>query len=173
MKRSAVIITVLCSFIALLVLQCSRKPPGQQDLSCYLPAPDTLKGWKPVDPPQKFAGKDLYAYMNGGAGLYLSHGFKQLLAQKYTNQNNKTITLELFEMESPSAASEMYGLKTSDDGIPSEIGDEALLEDYYLNVRKKNFLVTLTGTDSEKETIDGLIAIAKMVDERCESASSR
>ncbi len=166
MKRSAVITTVLCSFIALLVIQCSRKPPGQRDLSCYLPAPDILKGWKAVDPPQKFAGKDLYVYMNGGAGIYLSHGFKQLIAHKYINQNNKTITLEIFEMESPSGASEMYALKTGNDGIQAEIGDEALLEDYYLNIRKDNFLVTLTGIDSEKETIDGLITIAKMVDGR-------
>ncbi len=166
MKRSAVITTVLCSFIALIVIQCSRKPPGQRDLSCYLPAPDTLKGWKPVDPPQKFAGKDLYVYMNGGAEIYLSHGFKQLIAHKYINKNNKTITLEIFEMESPSGASAMYSLKTGNDGLQSEIGDEALLEDYYLNVRKDNFLVTLTGVDSEKETINGLITIAKMVDER-------
>ncbi len=69
-------------------------------------------------------------------------------------------------MESPSGASEMYALKTGNDGIHSEIGDEALLEDYYLNVRKDNFLVTLTGVDSDKETIDGLITIAKMVDGR-------
>jgi hypothetical protein len=166
MKRSAVITSVLCCFVALIVIQCSKKPPGQRDLSCYLPASDILKGWKSVDPPQKFAGKDLYVYMNGGAGIYLSHGFKQLIVHKYINQHNKTITLELFEMESPSSASEMYGLKTGKDGIESEIGDEALLEDYYLNILKDNYLITLTGIDSEKETIDGLITIAKMVDER-------
>ena len=166
MKRSLIITTVLCTFIALIVIQCSRRPPDQQDISFYLPAPDKLKGWKSVDTPQKFTGKALYVYMNGGAEIYLSRGFKQLITQKYINKRNKTITLEIFEMESTSNALEMYTSKIGNDGTPLPIGEEALLEDYYLNFRKENFLVTLTGFDSEKETIDGLITISKVVDER-------
>jgi hypothetical protein len=166
MKRSFIITTVICTFIALITIQCSRRPPDQQDISFYLPAPDKLKGWKSVDPPQKFTGKDLYLYMNGGAEIYLSSGFKQLIKQKYINKSNKTITLEIFEMESTSSALEMYASKIGNDGRPLAIGEEALLEDYYLNFRKENFLVTLTGFDSEKETIDGLTTTAKAVDER-------
>lgn len=157
---------MLCTFIALIVIQCSRRPPDQQDISFYLPSPDRLKGWISVDPSQKFTGKELYVYMNGGAEIYFSRGFKQLITQKYINKNNKTITLEIFEMESTSSALEMYTLKIGNDGTPLAIGEEVLLEDYYLNFQKENFLVTLTGLDSEKETIDGLIAIAKVVDER-------
>jgi hypothetical protein len=104
--------------------------------------------------------------MNGGAEIYLSRGFKQLIAQKYINKSNKAITLEIFEMESTSSALEMYTSKIGNDGTPLAIGKEALLEDYYLNFQKENFLVTLTGFDSEKETIDSLITIAKVVDER-------
>jgi len=166
MKRSLIITTVICTFIALVVIQCSRRSPGQQDISFYLPAPDRLKGWKSVDPPQKFKGKELYVYMNGGAEIYLSRGFKQLITQKYINKSNKAITLEIFEMESTSSALEMYTSKIGNDGTPLAIGEEASLEEYYLNFRKENFLVTLTGFDSKKETIDGLIAIAKVVDER-------
>jgi hypothetical protein len=166
MERNLIITTVLCTFIALIVIQCSKRPPDQQDISFYLPAPDRLKGWKSVDTPQKFTGKDLYIYMNGGAEIYLSRGFKQLITQKYINKSSKTITLEIFEMESTSSALEMYTSKIGNDGTPLAIGEEALLEDYYLNFRKENFLVTLTGFDSEKETIDGLITISKVVDER-------
>ena len=46
------------------------------------------------------------------------------------------------------------------------IGDEALLEEYYLNFREKQSLATLTGSDPEKETMDGLLSIAREVDER-------
>ena len=166
MKRSLIITTVLCTFIALVVIQCSRRTPCQQDISYYLPAPDRLQGWKSIDPPQNFTGKELYVYMNGGAEIYLSRGFKQLITQKYINKSNKAITLEIFEMESISSALEMYTSKIGNDGTPLAIGKEALLEDYYLNFQEENFLVTLTGFDSEKETIDGLITIAKVVDER-------
>ncbi len=63
----------------------------------------------------------------------------------------------------------MYASKIGNDGTPLAIGEEALLEDYYLNFREENFLITLTGFDSEKETIDGLITIAKAVDERIQN----
>ena len=104
--------------------------------------------------------------MNGGAGKYLSHGFKQLIAQNYRNKNEKIITLELFEMESPSGAQEIYDAKSGGSGRKVVIGDAALLKKYYLNFRKKHFLVTLTGADSDKETVDGLLTIARGVDQR-------
>ena len=164
--KSLFITTVLCALSALTFVHCSGEPPGQPDISLFLPAPEKLKGWEAVGPPQKFRGDDLFVYMNGGAGKYLSHGFKQLIAQEYRNKNKKTITIELFEMKNHSGAQEIYLAKTGKSGRRVATGDEALLEEYYLNFRKKNFLVTLTGTDSEKETIDGLLTIARGVDER-------
>lgn len=166
MKRSLIITAALFTSMAIIVIQCSRRPSGQSDISFYLPGPENLEEWKSIAHPQKFTGKDLYSHMNGGAEKYLSLGFKQLITQDYSNNNNKTITLEIFEMENTTGALEMYASKTDNDGIPLAIGNEALLEDYYLNFRKNNFLVTLTGFDSEQETINGLMTIAKIVDER-------
>ena len=157
---------MLCVLSALTFAHCSGEPPGQQEIAQFLPAPEKLKGWEAVGPPQKFSGDDLFVYMNGGAGKYLSHGFKQLIAQDYSNKNKKTITLELFEMKNPSGAQEMYLAKSGKSGKPLTIGDEALLQEYYLNFRKEHFLVTLTGTDPEKETVDGLLTIARGVDEQ-------
>ena len=165
MKR-LLITTVLCALSVLTFVHCSGEPPGQQDISLFLPAPEKLKGWEAVGPPQKFRGNDLFVYMNGGAGKYLSHGFKQLIAQEYRSRNKKTITLELFEMENQSGAQGIYAAKAGKNGRRVAIGDEALLEEYYLNFRKKHFLVTLTGADSEKETVDGLLTIARGVDEQ-------
>jgi len=164
--KSLFITTVLCALSALTFVHCSGEPPGQQDISLLLPAPEKLKGWEAVGPPQKFSGDDLFVYMNGGAGKYLSHGFKQLTAQEYRNKNKKNITLELFEMKNHSGAQEMYAAKSGKSGKRVAIGDEALLEEYYLNFRKKHFLVTLTGADAEKETVDGLLTIARGVDEQ-------
>jgi hypothetical protein len=164
MKR-LLIATVLCALSVLTLVNCSGEPPGQQDVALFLPAPEKLKGWEADGPPQKFRGDDLFVYMNGGAGKYLSQGFKQLIAQEYRSKNNKNITLELFEMGNQSGAQEMYAAKSGKNGRRVAIGDEALLAEYYLNFRKKYFLVTLTGSDSEKETVDGLLTIASGVDE--------
>ena len=164
--RSFLITTMLCILSALILLHCAGGTPGQRDITELLPAGDKLNGWKTVGPAQIFRGKDLFIYMNGSAEEYLSHGFKQLLFQKYSNENNKIITLELFEMENSTGALKMYGLKTGEGGRQVAMGNEGLLEEYYLNFRNDNFLVTLTGNDPEKETIDGLLTIARGVDER-------
>ncbi len=162
--RSSLITTMLCILSGLILFHCAGETPDQREITELLPAGDKLNGWKTVGPLHLYRGKDLFVYMNGGAEEYLSLGFKQLLSQKYSNENNKTITLELFEMENSTGALKMYGLKTGDGGRQVAMGNEGLLEEYYLNFRKDNFLVTLTGFDSEKETIDGLLAIGGGVD---------
>jgi hypothetical protein len=107
--------------------------------------------------------------MDGGAEIYISHGFRQLISQEYVNQNNKTINLEIFEMENASGAHGMYSFKIGKNGKKIALGGDALLEDYYLNFWKGKYLVTLTGFDSDRETIEGLIRIAEAVDGRIDS----
>ena len=157
---------MLCILSGLIFLHCAGGTPDQREITGLLPAEDKLNGWKTVGPAHIVRGKDLFVYMNGGAEEYLSQGFRQALAQKYSNENNKTITLELFEMKNSTGALNMYDLKTGDGGRQVAMGNESLLEEYYLNFRKDNFLVTLTGSDSAKETIEGLLTIARGVDER-------
>jgi hypothetical protein len=163
--RNFLMATILCALSVLFLFHCAGKTPDQREMRELLPAEENLSGWKTVGPAQIFKGKDLFVYMNGGAEEYLPHGFKQLLAQKYSTEKSKTITLELFEMENPAGAEKVFVSKKGKRGREMNIGDEALLEEYYLNFRKKQFLVTLTGSDPEKEIIDGLLTIARGVDE--------
>ena len=164
--RSVFATAVLYTLSALVLFHCAGGTPDQREITELLPAEDKLKGWKTVGPAKIFRGKDLFVYMNGGAEEYLPHGFKQLLAQKYSNENNKTITLELFEMENSAGAEKVFVSKTDEPGRRMNIGDEAVLEEYYLNFREKQFLVTLTGSDPEKEIIDGLLTIARGIEEQ-------
>ena len=166
LMRSIFATAVLFILSALVLLHCGGEKSDQREITELLPGEDKLNGWQTVGPAQIFRGKDLFVYMNGGAEEYLPHGFKQLLAQKYSNETNKTITLELFEMENPAGAEKVYVSKKGERGREMNIGDAALLEEYYLNFRKKQFLVTLTGSDPEKEIIDGLLAIARGVEKQ-------
>lgn len=136
----------------------------RDDLSAYLPYMDglDLEGL-----PQKAEDdKSLFACINGGAELYVKYGFYKALFQTYKTKNNKFLNLEIFEMKNADAAHGVYNLKTGSSGKRIKIGNEAVLEDYYLIFRKGRFYVSLTGSDSEKETRDDLIAIAKSVEEK-------
>ena len=85
----------------------------------------------------------------------------------------KSIKLEIYEMESPAAAYGIYTFKIGVGGKALAIGQEALLEDYYLNFWKGNLLVTVIGPDSEEETVQGVVALAKAVDARIAKTGER
>ena len=116
LMRSVFAAAVLCILSALVLLHCGGGKPDQREITELLPGEDKLNGWKTVGPAKIYEGKDLFVYMNGGAEEYLPHGFKQLLVQKYSNENNKTITLELFEMENPAGAEKVYVSKADERG---------------------------------------------------------
>ena len=87
--------------------------------------------------------------------------------------SGKSIKLEIYEMESPAAAYGIYTFKIGAGGKALAIGQEALLEDYYLNFWKGNLLVTVIGQDSEEETVQGVVALAKAVDARIAKTGER
>jgi hypothetical protein len=149
----------------------AQQAPG--DLSGYLPASGEVAGWTLRDAPKNYRGDELYVMIDGGADIYYEYGFTQVLCAEYVDVRGKSIKLEIYEMESPTAAYGMYTFKIGDGGKALGIGQEALLEDYYLNFRKGNLLVTVVGPDSEEESVQGVVALAKSVDARIAKTGER
>jgi hypothetical protein len=69
-------------------------------------------------------------------------------------------------MKSPAAAYGIYTFKVGEGGKPLAMGQEARLQDYYLNFWKGDLLVTVIGLDSDAQTVQGVVALAKAVDAR-------
>ncbi len=141
-------------------------PAGQDALSAYLPADGAAPGWTKDGSPQEFAGEELYAYIDGGAEIYQEYGFRRVIVQDYRNITGKSVSLEIFEMETPEAAYGIFSFKRSGKGKSVPLGSGGELEDYYLNFWKGRILVTLTGFDEAAATIDGLLAVAGAVDRK-------
>lgn len=141
-------------------------------ITSLLPAADELPGWQPGGKPEHVVGEDLFLLINGGAEIYYEYGFKQAITEVY-KKGNKTINLEIYEMKSPASAYGVYTFKTGENGQDFPIGNGAKLEDYYLNSWKGNFQVTLTGFDSGKETLAGLLTIARVIDSKIEGRGVR
>lgn len=145
---------------------CAKQSTNQNDLSPYLPRMVELD---PDGPPQKAeSDESLFALINGGAELFVKYGFCRALFQTYKTKTNKFFNLEIFEMKNADSAHGIYLLKAGSSERRITIGNEAVLEDYYLIFRKGRFYVSLTGSDSEKKTRDKLIAVAKAVEEKIE-----
>jgi hypothetical protein len=168
MRRGALIGAVL-----LLMAAGAAAQQDPVDLSGYLPASDEVAGWTLSDAPKNYRGDKLFVMINGGADIYHEYGFTQVLSAEYADVLGKSITLEIYEMESPAAAFGIYTFKIGVGGKTLAIGQEALLEDYYLNFWKGNLLVTVTGLDSEEDNVQGVVALAKAVDARIAKTGER
>lgn len=139
---------------------------GEGPLRAYLPADNGASGWTKDGELQEYEGEDLYTYIDGGAEIYQEYGFRRVILQDYKNAKGKSVSLEIFEMETPAAAFGMFTFKRSGSGKTVSLGAGAELEAYYLNFWKGRFLVTLTGFDEAPETIDGLLAVGGVVNSK-------
>ena len=138
-----------------------------------LPQAGDAGTWKPEDEPQHVEGEDLFLLINGGAEIYHEYGFTQAVVQSYIDDQDRSLNLEIYEMSDPSSAYGIYTFKRGAAGESVEMGDEATLQDYYLNVWKGNVLITVVGFDTEKETREGLKALAKSVADKVTASSSK
>ena len=136
-------------------------------LSTYLPSESEAWPWKANDAPQDFRGDDLYSYIDGGAEIYREYGFVEVLVQEYKNQEGKALSLEVFQMTSPESAYGIYTFKRSTRGQPFDVdAAEGQLEDYYLNVWKGRFVVTITDYGRNPENRRNLVGLALAVSKK-------
>jgi hypothetical protein len=145
---------------------------GGQGLASYLPGDGEAPGWSRDGEAQPYDQEGLYGYIDGGAEIYNEYGFRRVIVQDYRDAAGKSVSLEIFEMETPAAAYGMFTFKRSGRGKVVALGSAAELEDYYLNLWRGRFLVTLTGFDATAATIDGLLAVAGRVDKKLGEGSA-
>jgi len=62
--------------------------------------PDSLSSWQIAGPDSIYTPTNLFKYINGGAELYFSYGFNQLVNRTYKSQDQSEIILDIFDMGS-------------------------------------------------------------------------
>ncbi len=144
----------------------AEEPQRKESLFHLMPLESDLEGWKLDGEPQTAEGVRLFELINGGAEEYVKEGFSRAVVATYRNKGGKRINLDIYEMLSPEGAQRIYRKKAGDKGQKVSVGEEAALEDYYLNFRKGVYQVTLSGYDTQRETLDSLLRIARLVAER-------
>ncbi|HUU51681.1 MAG TPA: DUF6599 family protein [Candidatus Heimdallarchaeota archaeon] len=137
-----------------------------------MPTASEIDNWERNLDFEEYKGEDLFFYINGGAEIYHEYGFERVIVQDYQNRNGRSASLEVYKMSSPDSAYGMYTFKSSGKGQELTVGHGCKLQDYYLNFWKGQYLVTITGFDAEKETIDGLKSIANVVDKKIQTQAN-
>lgn len=140
-----------------------------QGLLSLLPPESRLSGWILDGAPQTAAGQELYLLINGGAEIYMQEGFQRAVLASYGNADGKVINVEIYEMAAAENARHIQQLKIGARGKATPVGEEAVLEDYFLNMRQGRFQATFSGYDAEKDTVAALLEMARMVVENIKS----
>jgi hypothetical protein len=118
-----------------------------------------------VDTARTYEGRDLFLFIDGGADLFFEYGFRRALAAEYRDADSKSITLEIYEMNDPGAAFGIYSIRSGEEATFIEIGEGGSVFAYYIMFWKGRFHVSVAASDSTAGCRDGLMAIARAVDD--------
>jgi hypothetical protein len=91
-----------------------------------------------------------------------------VIVQDYRNAAGRRLSLEVFEMQSPDSAYGMFTFKSSPGGEAIVLADQCQLADYYLNLCKGRYLVTITGLDQATVSRDDLLGLARLIEGKLE-----
>lgn len=131
------------------------------DLSSCIPKDDEIPGWLKEDVHRIYKGESLYEYINGGAEIYHEYGFKQVITQDYTNKAGESLSLEIFEMEDDAAAYGIYTFKTGASGKIIHLGNQAVLDSYYINIWQSNYVITISAFNQSEEMQKAITSFAE------------
>jgi hypothetical protein len=151
-------VTTLRDLLAITSLAASCAPAvvASGDPLALLPAVDDLEA---AGEPERARGQDLYRVINGGAPLYLDHGFECLVARSYERVDGVRFTVEIYQMKDAAGARAVYTKKGGDISAEPELGDASTFEGYYgLYVHGRyHFAVTASRTQGDlRSSIDRL-----------------
>jgi hypothetical protein len=168
-------VSFVISFLVVTAIVTPSQEPAmtQHDILVYLPVSGSVEGWNRVGSPRVFKGEGLYDLIDGGAVIYYEYGFKQTVTQEYENIGGQSVDLQIYEMADPASAYGVYTFLKGTEGDEVDIGSEGIVADYYVYYWKSNFLVTLIASNSDENTVEGMLSIAKAVNNEIVGAGQR
>jgi len=143
LKPGALNLRLCCLLVALLLPACGQgesAPP-----TSVFPGAGAIPGWMPVNEVEVFDAENIYDLVDGQAEAFFAYGFEQVMVRGYENQEGTVLSVEIWQLASPSDA---FGLFTASiSGIPADVGNDgdadpgrrlAWWQDrYYVHVRAR------------------------------------
>ncbi|MGB8658507.1 MAG: DUF6599 family protein [Candidatus Zixiibacteriota bacterium] len=152
-------------FSLFICLSICRLTVGADRLAGLLP--DAPKDWIKSEAVQRYNRKNLFDYIDGGAEVYLTYDFRQLVVQKYVPKiqdsvQEKSITLEIWQMNSSEDA---YGVFSLDqDGEEIGIGRTGAYIDGLLRFWKGPFFVRILEPEGSRKEI--ILELGRQIDKK-------
>jgi len=153
---STVLLTILCiPNSGALCMGDSRS-----DLSALLPS--TVDGWQSAPDDRFYDPGNLYDYIDGGAELFLSFGFRELISRTYVLHGQPEIVVDIFDMGSSRDAFGVFS--HSREVIDSSFGQGSQYTGGLLLFWKNNYYVSILASPETGESKKSVSKLAEHID---------
>lgn len=137
----------------------------------YSISAQTVKDFKQKLPPQIllwqmtesefYDSGNLHEYINGGAELYLSYGFKQLYRRKYEAVDEPSIYLDIFDMADSKNAFAVFS--HSRERVETVFGQGSQYTQGLLLFWKNNFLISILASPETAKAKEAIFNLAQSI----------
>ena len=141
----------------------------------FLPGDDEIPGWKRTEKLLRASNQeDLYRIINGGATLYIQHGFRSFVAQSYKNSKGTEVEVYIFDQGAPQNAEDLYEnpfTKPNRNKKVANLGEKARIDMtplfcYGVDFVQKGFFVRVIIQDKTEEGLNVAISFARFISQK-------
>jgi len=155
--------------------QGSERPEKLLGLMILLPADDEIPGWKRSEKTLRASNdEELYKVFNGGAALYIQHGFQSVVEQNYKGPKGLELEVYIFNQRTSQNAEDLYEnpfVKPSRIKEIANLGKKARIDmtplfSYGVDLIQEGFFVRVIILDRTEEGLNVAISFARSISKR-------
>jgi hypothetical protein len=152
-----------------------RGPEKLLGAMTFLPADDEVQGWNRSEKVLRASNEEeLYRVFNGGASLYIQHGFHSFLGQSYKGPKGTELEVCIFDQGTPQNAEDLFEnpfTKPSRIKDIANLGEKARIDMtplfcYGVDFIQKGFFVRVIIQDRTEEGLNAAISFARSISKR-------
>lgn len=153
----------------------SENPEKLRGLMILLPTDDEIPGWKRTEKLLWASNQEeLYRVFNGGASLYIQHGFCSFVGQSYKGPKGTELEVYIFDQGTPQNTEDLYANPFAKPPRIKEIpnlGEKARIDItplfcYGVDFIQKGFFVRVIIQDRNEEGLNAAISFARSISKR-------
>ena len=133
--------------------------------------PKTFRGWKQSSDSKQYLPKNLFDYIDGGAELYLSFGFKGLYVARFQKDKAFSLEVDLFDMGSSEDAFGVFRHDMEDEDVG--IGQGSEYGGSWLRFWKGKYYVYIYAEGEGSSTQQTLLGLGRQIADRIETPGKK
>jgi hypothetical protein len=148
-------------FLAVMIVFCLMPAPaaGKEAMDGTIGWPSGAGGWKKTGEAVRYAGRQIFDYMDGAGEVFLAYNFKTLTVRRFEREAHPGLVAELYEMGGPADA---FGVFSFDRQDPEAgIGQGSEFGGGLLRFWKGRHFVSVYGEGEGKEQEQAVLEIGR------------